>query len=64
MEEIRFDSKIMYRVFWIEKNVIGVKEALFESREDAEDFKDMMELLRPDCDVHINKWSWKVLVEK
>lgn len=61
---MEFESKMMYRVFWIEKNVIGVKEALFESRDDAEEFMRMMEQLHPAYDVHMNKWSWKVLIEK
>lgn len=61
---MEFESKMMYRLFWIEKDVIGVKEALFETRADAEIFKNMLETFKPAIDARINKWSWKVLIEK
>lgn len=61
---MEFESKLMYRLFWAEKDVICVKEALFETRADAENFKNMLETLKPDVDAHINRWSWKVLIEK
>ena len=58
---MEFESKMMYKVFWIEDTL---KEAYFESKEDAIMFKKIMFAAYPTIEVHINKWSWKVLIEK
>lgn len=58
---MEFESKMMYKVFWIDGTL---KEAYFESKEDANNFKTIMFTANPEIEVHINKWSWKVLIEK
>lgn len=58
---MEFESKMMYKVFWIDGTL---KEAYFESKEDAINFKTIMFTAKPEIEVHINKWSWKVLIEK
>lgn len=56
---MEFEKKMMYKVFWIDGSL---KEAFFETKKDAADFKLMMYALKPDIEVHINKWT--VLIEK
>lgn len=58
---MEFEKKMMYKVFWIEGSL---KEAFFETKQDAVDFKMMMCAVKPDVEVYINKWTWTVLIEK
>ena len=57
-------------VYWYDALIIfrrdsqHVLEAYFKSKEDAINFKKIMFEANPEIEVHINKWSWKVLVEK
>ena len=58
---MEFEKKMMYKVFWIDGSL---KEAFFETKQDAVDFKMMMFAVKPNVEVYINKWTWTVLIEK
>ncbi len=57
--EKNYETKLMYRV-WVMKD--GTSEALFETKEMAETFAELMEKQGIPCSV--NKWRWEVKVEK
>lgn len=58
---MEFEKKMMYKVFWIDGSL---KEAFFETKQDAADFKMMMYAVKPSVKVYINKWTWTVIIEK
>lgn len=49
-----WECKTMYKVYYCKKD--GIKEALFDTKEEATDFAEMV-------NGHLNKYKWGVALE-
>ncbi len=58
-----YEKKYMYKVFYKPSLEAEFKGILCETKDDAEKIADMLEKAGC-CNVLVNRWSWKVLIEE